>query len=230
MKKELSTPVKVGLLVAGVVLALVAGWFLVVSPKRSEAQKLQDDTSEVQAKIALAEEARDHPQAAAGSAIRIADLFELSRAMPDRADVPGVLLQLSRVADETGVVFDSISPQDPVQEGVYQKIDFDLVFEGRFYDLSDFLYRLRNLVGVHDGVLNATGRLFTVGSISFDQGTNQFPQVKATLTLSAYVFGDGTTPITPSTGRAAGAGAPSASAVESSHPIPATPAATRAGA
>lgn len=228
---KLSTPAKLSLLAAGVVIALVAGWFLVVSPKRSEAKKLQAQITEVQAQIDVREAALDHPQAAAKSAIRVADLFELSRAMPDRADVPGVLLQLSRVAEETGVVFDSITPHDPVPQGAFQQIDFDLVFEGRFYDLSDFLYRLRNLVGVHDGVLNATGRLFTVGSISFDQGSSQFPQVKATLTVSAYVFGDGTTTTLPLTATAAAAGAPTAPTAESSLPIPAVPAGpTAAGA
>ena len=227
---NLSTPVKLGLLVAGVVLALVAGWFFVVSPKRSEANKLQDQIGEVQAQIDLVEASRDHPQAVAQPSIRVADLFELSRAMPDRADVPGVLLQLSRVAEEAGVVFDSITPHDPVSQVAYQQVDFDLVFEGRFYDLSDFLYRLRNLVGVHDGVLNATGRLFTVGSISFDQGSSQFPQVKATLTVSAYVFGDGTTTTVPSTATAAGTGAPPTPSAESSQPIPGAPAGSTAGA
>jgi hypothetical protein len=104
------------------------------------------------------------------------------------------------------------------------------VFEGRFYDLSDFLYRLRNLVGVHDGVLNATGRLFTVGAISFDQGSRQFPQVKATLTVSAYVFGDGTTTTVPSTATAGGTEAPTDCAGESSRPVPVVPAGTTAGA
>ena len=155
---KLSTPAKLGLLAAGFVFALVAGWFLVVSPKRSDATSLQDQIREVQAQIDSREASLDHPQAPASMqpAIRVADLFELSRAMPDRADVPGVLLQLSQVAEETGVVFDSVSPHDPVSLGAYQQIDFDLVFEGRFYDLADFLYRLRNLVGVHDGVLSTT--------------------------------------------------------------------------
>ena len=217
---KLPTPVKLGLLGAGVVLALVAGWFLVVSPKRSDAKDLQNQIREVQAQIASAEASQGHPQAPAQAPIRVADLFELSRAMPDQADVPGVLLQLSQVAKDTGVVFDSVTPHDPVSLGAYQEIDFDLVFEGRFYDLADFLYRLRNLVGVHDGVLNSTGRLFTVGSISFDQGSRQFPQVKAALTVSAYVFGDGTTTTTPSTTTTDGATTPTASAVESSQPIP----------
>ena len=47
------------------------------------------------------------------------------------------------------------------------------------------------------GVLNATGRLFSVDSITFNQGQATFPQVKASLTVSAYVFGDGTAPPVP---------------------------------
>jgi hypothetical protein len=109
--------------------------------------------------------------------------------------------------------------------GSYRQIPINLVFEGRFYDLADFLYRLRNLVAVHGGALHATGRLFTVDSIAFDQGSLEFPQVKATLTVSAYNFGDGTTP-TP-----VPASPLSASASEGSQPIPAAPSgATAAGA
>jgi Tfp pilus assembly protein PilO len=169
-----STPARLILLGASVVALLAAGWFLVVSPKRSEAKRLQAEIGEVRAQIDVREAALDRPQTAAKPAIRVADLFELSRAMPDRAGRSGVLLQLSRVAEETGVVFDSITPHDAVPQAAFQQIDFDVRFEGRFYDLSDFLYRLRNLVDVHGGVLNATGRLFTVGSISFDQGSSQF--------------------------------------------------------
>jgi Tfp pilus assembly protein PilO len=146
--------------------------------------------------------------------------------MPSNIDIPGVLLQLSHVTEETGVSFDSITPHDPVSLGSYQQISIDLVFQGRFYDLSDFLYRLRNLVAVHGGALNATGRLFTVDRIAFDQGSLSFPQVKATLTVSAYNFGDGTTPPVPAAATAA-----TAAASEGSQPIPAAPpGATAAGA
>jgi Tfp pilus assembly protein PilO len=160
----------------------------------------------------------------------VADLFKLSRAMPNTADIPGVILQLSSVAAETGVQFESITPHDPVSYGAYQQVAVDLSFEGRFYDLSDFLYRLRNLVGVHHGVLNATGRLFTVDSITFNQGTENFPQVKATLTVSAYVFGDGTAPPVPN-GLTPTGTAPASPAIGDTQPVPAAPAgATAVGA
>ena len=185
---------KAGVLAVALVAALAAGWFVLIAPKRSEASRLKAQIDTTHAQIAAAQRGNTAPQS---QAIRVADLFKLSRAMPDRADIPSVLLQLSEVSAETGVSFQAITPHDPVLLGPYEQIGIDLVFEGHFYDLSDFLYRLRNLVGVHQGVLDATGRLFSVDSVSFVEGALQFPQVKAALTVSAYVFGDATVTIAP---------------------------------
>lgn len=223
---RLPTPAKLALIAAAAVAVLVAGWLLLIGPRRSEAKRLKAQIAAVQAQIAAAQAGPTQPRP---PQIRVADLFTLSRAMPNTVDMPGILLQLSHVAEETGVSFQSIAPHDPVQGAGYQQVSIDLVFEGRFYDLSDFLYRLRNLVAVHKGVLNASGRLFTVDSISFGQGDLQFPQVKATLTVSAYVFGDGTAG-SLATGVAAGSTSPPASA-EGTQPVPAAPVgATAAGA
>src|SRR5439155_14813627 len=111
---------------------------------------------------------RAAPHGPGAQPIRVADIFRLSRAMPDTADVPDVLLQLSQIAQDTGISFTSIAPSDLQPSGTYQLLPISLVFHGRFYDLADFLYRLRNLVGVHGGTLSATGRLFSVDSIVFD--------------------------------------------------------------
>jgi Pilus assembly protein, PilO len=230
--KKLSTPAKLGVLFGGLLIVLAAGWFLAIAPKRSEASKLAGQIGDTRAQIVTAQRLSSQPQTQAPT-IRVADLFQLSRAMPSRADMPGLLLQLSDVAAETGVTFESITPHEPVSLGAYQRLQIDLLFEGHFYDLSDFLYRLRNLVGVHDGVLDATGRLFSVDSISFDEGKLQFPHVKAQLTVSAYIFGDGTAAPLPPQATSAGqvAGTTTTPATEDSQPIPAAPpGATAAGA
>lgn len=229
---KVSTSAKLALLGAALLVALVAGWFLVIAPKRSEASKLRTQIDDTRAQIVAAQNPGSTPQ---GPTIHVADLFELSRAMPDQVDVPGVLLQLSDIAAATGVTFQSITPHDPVSLGAYERIGIDLVFQGHFYDLSDFLYRLRNLVGVHQGVLDATGRLFSVDSISFDEGELQFPQVKATLTVSAYVFGDGTGSQDATGASSAGQTSPTVTTTAAgegdSRPIPAAPpGATAAGA
>ena len=225
---KLPAPAKLGVLVGALVIVLVAGWFVVIAPKRSEATKLQGQIDDTQTQIVVRQRGGSQPEKQA-PAIRVADLFELSRAMPNSADMPGILLQLSDVAAETGVSFESITPHDPVPLGSYQQISIDLIFEGHFYDLSDFLYRLRNLVGVHNGVLDATGRLFSVDSITLNEGRLKFPQVNALLTVSAYIFGDGTAaPVPP----VASAGQTTTTpATQDSQPIPAAPpGATAAGA
>lgn len=216
------TPGKLGLLGGALLVALLAGWFVVIAPKRSEAAKVQKQIDDTLVQIAVARGGGSQHRA---PAIRVADLFELSRAMPNSADIPNVLLQLGDIAGETGVTFESIAPHDPVPLGSYMQIGIDLVFEGRFYDLSDFLYRLRNLVGVHQGALDATGRLFSVDSFTLDQGQLQFPQVKATLTVSAYVFGDGTAAPVPPEAISADRGTPTTTtpATDDSQPIPAAP-------
>ena len=224
---KLPTPAKLGLIAAAVLLALVAGWFLVINPKRSDAKTLKQQIADTRDQIAAAHGVRTPSQ----PAIRVADLFKLSRAMPNTADIPGVLLQISRVAEETGVTFQSITPHDPTNLGAYQEIDIDLTFQGRFYDLSDFLYRLRNLVDVHEGTLNATGRLYSVKSITLNQGEQNFPQVKASLTVSAFVYGNGSAPPVPS-GLAPDSSVTTTSpAIADSQPIPPAPeGATAAGA
>ena len=228
---KLPTPAKIGLIVAGVVLALVVGYFVLISPKRSHASSLKQQIADTRNEIAERRGVKSPSQ----PQIKVADLFRLSRAMPDTADIPGVLLQLSNVAAETGVTFQSITPHDPVAYGAYEQISIDLSFEGRFYDLSDFLYRLRNLVSVHEGVLDATGRMFSVNSITFNQGTLSFPQVRAALTVSAYVYGDGTPPPVPTGVAPLGTPSPTTTTTPAvaadTQPIPAAPAgATAAGA
>jgi Tfp pilus assembly protein PilO len=226
-----------------ILVALIVGWFMVISPKRHEATSLSQQIDDTRTQIALRQGANSAPQ---GNPIRVADLFELSRAMPDHADIAGVLLQLSAISAETGVTFQSITPHDPTPLGSYESVGIDLVFQGHFYDLSDFLYRLRNLVGVHQGVLNATGRLFTVDSINFAQGTLAFPNVKALLTVTAYMYGDGTAdPVpagasgtesaapgttttsgaTPASAPASAPVTPASAAPAAAQPVPAQPAA-----
>ena len=43
--------------------------------------------------------------------IAVADIFRLAKAMPSTPDMPGILLELSRIAEETGIEFQSITPQ-----------------------------------------------------------------------------------------------------------------------
>ena len=188
------------------------------------AAQLADDVAQVETQIQqaqLASRADGAPQP-----IRAADVFRLATAMPDAPDMPGIILQLSKLAIDSGVEFTSIQPtQEPVAGAGYQALQINLAFSGNFYGLSDFLYRLRTLVGVRGGTLQADGRLFTVEKLAFSEGKPSFPSIDATLTLDAFVYGAPAAAAPTSTDPAATTG----TTTTTTTPAPAPTGATAAG-
>ena len=75
--------------------------------------------------------------------------------------------------------------------GSYSVLPISVTFNGNFYNLADFLYRLRSLVTVTAGRLDATGRLFEVDTLTFNESPLKFPQIQATLVIDAFVYGSG---------------------------------------
>jgi Tfp pilus assembly protein PilO len=226
-KQRLPLPAAIALIVVAALLAGAGGWFLLVAPKRAEAKRLQGEIDSTQAQIASYHAAS--LQAKGRTPVKVADLFRLSKAMPDRADMSGVLLQLNQIAADTGITFQSIAPQTSVAISGYQAMPIQLTFQGNFYNLADFLFRLRNLVAVQHGQLSATGRLFAIDTLSFAQSQEGFPQIAATLVVDAFVYGTQTTAVaTPTITTATTASTPGATTT-----TPVTPAdsgATAAGA
>jgi Tfp pilus assembly protein PilO len=180
------SPTVVSVLVGfGALLVLAAGVFLLVLPQRSKAAHLSDELATAQAKVVTARAlATQRPE----QRIRVADLFKIVEAMPDDDDMTGVILQLQQTAGEAGVTFDSIQPQAAQPGTGYQVLPIDLLFDGNYFSLTDFLFRLRKLVSVHHGKLDAKGRLFTVDRVDFQPGANGFPQISAAVRVSAYVY------------------------------------------
>jgi Tfp pilus assembly protein PilO len=185
----------------GGALVLAAGMFLLVLPQRHQAADLKSQIADTELQITQARQAAAPklPQP-----IHVANLFKLVKAMPDNADMPGILLQLNQTAHDSGIDFDAITPQAPVVGAVPVQVPISLEFTGNFYDLNDFLFRLRSLVAVRGGALQASGRLFSVDSLEFTQGSGGFPNISAKINVKAYVYGTGataapTTPAAPAT-------------------------------
>ena len=184
MKKQVPIWPVIGLAV--LILAGVA-YMVVIRPKRAEAGRLDEQIAEMQMKVTAAQLA-SRPQQQA-TAIKVADVFEVSKAMPDTDDMPGIILDLNSVAEATGIKFVSIQPSAATPKTGYSAIGITLSFEGNYFDLTDFLFRLRNLVTVRDGRLSSSGRLFTLDTLSMKEGKDGFPSINAGLTVSAYVYG-----------------------------------------
>jgi type IV pilus assembly protein PilO len=186
VKGKLSRNALIGVIVAGVLVFGFAAWFIVVHPQSGKVASLKKDAADVQAKI----DAYHQQVTAARSAPKIeaADVYRLAKAMPTQTDMPDLVLELSELARDTGISFDSISPQPIAAVGSYSVLPISVTFNGNFYNVADFLYRLRSLVTVHAGRLDATGRLFSVDTLAFNQGAKKFPQIQATLVIDAFVY------------------------------------------
>jgi len=187
VKRQIPT----ALVIAPALLIVAAvGFFMLVKPKMDASSSLDERIVEFQGKVDVALAAQR--QATPGQSIKVADLFRLTKAMPESTDMAGVILELNSVAERSGVDFLSITPGAPVAAPAgYQSVGIKLTFEGNYYDLTDFLFRLRNLVIVRDGELEAAGRLFTLDALDLHEGTEGFPQVQAGLTVSAYTYAPG---------------------------------------
>jgi hypothetical protein len=111
--------------------------------------------------------------------VRAAKVFRIAKAMPNQVEMPNVILQLSLLAQQSGITFDqvspgvtnavagSIAPTTPDTTDPFAAEPIEVTFTGSFYDLLAFLQRVRNLVRVENGRLDATGRLFDISDIEY---------------------------------------------------------------
>ncbi|HYY75595.1 MAG TPA: type 4a pilus biogenesis protein PilO [Gaiellaceae bacterium] len=179
----------VAVIAPALLIVAAVGYFLLVKPEQDASGRLDDQIAELQLQVDTARVARS-PAApeAPDVTIRAADVFRLTKAMPDKDDMAGVMLELNSVASASGVEFLSITPSAPTPQTGYLAVPINLTFVGSFYDLTDFLFRLRNLVAVRDGELLAQGRLFTLDSVDLHEAPGGFPEIEAALTVTAYVY------------------------------------------
>jgi type IV pilus assembly protein PilO len=178
-------------LAGALVIVLAVSYMILIRPKRAESGRLDAEIAELESKIAAGAK-----QATAGKEpevrINVADLFRLAKAMPDEEDMPGIILEVNSIASSAGIEFLAIQPQPAVAAGSRRALPITLTFEGNYYDLTDFLYRLRTLVTVKDGTLHTSGRLYTLDALDMHEAKTGFPHIEAVLTVSAYAFGSGT--------------------------------------
>ena len=154
------------LLSAVALIAIVAvAWMFLISPLRANIAdanaSIADETtklSSAQAKLAAAETTKAEGQK------NQARLLELAKMVPQSSQVPSLLVQIQDLADQSGIDFLSMSPGEPSESSGFQIIPLQLQFTGSYFDLSDFAYRVEQLVA-------GPGRLLTVKSIQLQLGS-----------------------------------------------------------
>lgn len=155
-------------IVAGVVAAVVcAGWyFLLFSPLRTKSATLD---TEVAAKDAQLQQAHANVQrllALKKTAPQAqADLVRYKKMLPAELGQPGFIVELTQTAKASGLDWTSVTPDVPVLATPFSVMPIELLFNGKYFDLVDFLYRLENYVDYRNQNFLVTGRLYAVSYI-----------------------------------------------------------------
>jgi Tfp pilus assembly protein PilO len=131
------------------VIVLVAGWFLLISPKRSEVSDLksqaaaQENTNDgLQLKLTALRSQQK------GLAAKNKQLAELAKKIPTTADLPGLLRQLSATATTSNVDLTDLTPAAPVTltaaPGI-SAVSISLKVEGAYFDVAQYVNGLESL-------------------------------------------------------------------------------------
>jgi Tfp pilus assembly protein PilO len=196
------------LLVAIVALGAVGGyWKLVLTPKREQIAKLDEQVASAEAQLAQTQQlittytgAREAYKANYDTVVR------LGKAVPTDDDTRSLVVQLDAAAKRSGVNFNSVNVNasggggnpniaaattsvipGTVNVGTFSAMPFSLNFSGQFNTLGDFLSRLERFVTVKGEQVAVNGRLLRVESIQLQPGDDGWPSMKASIGASSYI-------------------------------------------
>jgi hypothetical protein len=182
---------------AGLVVVLLAGWFLLVSPQKSKAKELKAQTETAYTELAQKQAELYRPKAEI--TVRAKDGYLLGRALPDSLDMAATLLEVEGLARKHRLSFSEITPGDASPSSGYLVHPMDVTLQGRFDQVSGFVGALRKKVRIVNKRLAVDGPIYAISKV--DIGTPdapaEFPVVRAQLTIDTFTYAE---PIAPATG------------------------------
>lgn len=144
--------------VAVIVVLLMASWFLLISPKRSEAADLTAKTDEqISTNAELTTQIAVLKQQSKSLPKQEAKLAELQSRIPVDAQLPTLLVELNDVARKSGVAIVSLNPATPVTLGTAAApgtalapdqlagINVTLQVEGGYFEVQQFVNALEGM-------------------------------------------------------------------------------------
>ena len=172
------------LAISGLLVLILMGWFVFVSPQSSKASALDTKIGDANVKLATTQSFLQSPE----SKQSVKDLRRLRRAIPDDVEMSEILRELAWASRASGVRIQSITPSSPVSSTGAQAVPIALTVKGRYFRLAKFMHLLRLEAGVKDGKAHASGRLYGIDNIALSTGDNG-GLITATLALNAFVAG-----------------------------------------
>ena len=226
------------LLAVPLIAALVAVWFLVLSPK-------QDQVKTLDAKVVSLQSSIQSQQGAIAGGLQARKHFSrdyhrlvvAGKAVPVEDETASLLVQINRAAGAAHVGFQGIvqgtgstgAATSSTGSGTTPTIDasgletfpYDLTFTGNFFQIADFLSRIDGLVKPRGDRIASNGQLTTVDNITLAEDQNKgFPVLTAAIGITTYL----------DPGAAAASGQSGASPAGSAASTASTPTTTATGA
>jgi Tfp pilus assembly protein PilO len=180
-------PLAVGLVGAGLILALLLGLIMPKAGQIKTRQRHLDQAKQQQASLAVQlEQLRAVAERAPENRRR---LSVLRAAVPEVADLPGMIELVNVAAADADVDFMSVAPGQPTSAAgsKVSLVPTQITVLGRYFAIDEFLRRLENLP-----------RISKVMTVALTQGPRGLPQLAMNLTAEFYTTdvsaGPGSTP------------------------------------
>ncbi len=152
------------ILILGILILVVlaiAYYFLLFSPLRQDYLAKYDERTRREAqKQQLEQTAAQLENIRRNSDDIERQILELSKRIPEQAEIPTLVVQIEEVAqaaDVTQLTIEPGDPQAPTGGGDFSRIPITMSFEGTYEQLQDFLLRVRNLA-----------RLVTINEVNYE--------------------------------------------------------------
>ncbi len=154
------------------VVLIVAWYFLLFSPTQSKLSDLDQQVQSAQSALDVANQEvvklESYKKTAPQSR---AEIVRLGKMLPEAEDVPGLIIELTKTAEASGVSVTSITRGTTTARQPVRHPDPDAAVGGRYFDVEDFLYRLEEYVAFRNASFRVTGRLLQVTTLSLTAST-----------------------------------------------------------
>jgi len=178
------------IIVAVAMVAVIAlAWFFAISPARRNVANTTTEIAAARSSLASAQAQLAQAQETSKQGERNqARLLELAKMVPNGDEIPSLLLQIQDLANESGITFMSITPGKAIPLTQYQILPLDLVFQGHFFDLNDFIYRAEQMVAGPGRLLAIKTLALTPANVATGSsgGIPSSPLLNVTMTIYAY--------------------------------------------
>ncbi len=196
------------------VVLIVAWYFLLFSPKQRELDDLDQQVQSAQTALTEAQNKVVELEAYKKTAPQSrAEVVRLGKMLPTSEGIPGLIIELTKTAEASGVAVTSIARGTTTAGSPYGIQALTLQVGGRYFDVEDFLYRLEEYVAFRNASFRVTGRLLQVTQLTMqaststtETSTSGSPPLAVTIGLNAYLWG-GVAQTAPAVDAAAAGGA-----------------------